>query len=294
MQTPAFFEADRNLINTSLDTFLQEIGAPSTLFEAMRYSVVLGGKRVRPILTLAVNRALGGNNEHALYAACAVELIHAYSLIHDDLPAMDDDALRRGQPTCHIAFDEATAILAGDALQAGAFELLCSENFQQSAETKLALTLLLSRASGARGMVLGQAIDLSSVGKQLSVEQLEEMHNHKTGKLIEAAILAGAACANANQSEVEALTRYAQALGLAFQVQDDILDATGETDIIGKQSGADIALNKPTYVSLLGLEGAKAKLNGLLDECLQSLHCLKAKDTTELESVARYVVARNQ
>ncbi|KZX71329.1 geranyl transferase, partial [Oleiphilus sp. HI0009] len=224
MEQPIFFSHYRDLIDRALSQFIEDLSGKDTeLHKAMHYSVVLGGKRVRPLLTITTAKALNCSRESALHAACAIELIHAYSLIHDDLPAMDDDALRRGQPTCHIAFNEATAILAGDALQALAFELVSSNSCPQDNATKLKLIQTLAKASGAEGMVLGQAIDLDSVGKALSLKQLEVMHHHKTGKLISAAVELGALCAEASEKELAALADFSRALGLAFQVQDDIL-----------------------------------------------------------------------
>lgn len=293
MSKPDFFDAYRTEIDAALSQFLTQTSRENTqLTEAMRYSLLLGGKRVRPMLCLATANALGTSHQLALHAACALEFIHAYSLVHDDLPAMDNDALRRGQPTCHIAFDEATAILTGDALQSSAFHLLTLPDFKQSDSTKLALVKELASASGAMGMVLGQAIDLSAVGNALSLEALEQMHQHKTGKLIEASVIMGATCASADQTTMQALRTYAKALGLAFQVQDDILDVTGDTATIGKSAGADIALNKPTYVSLLGLDGAQVKLERLYQICISSLGELQDCDTIELEAIARYVIER--
>ncbi|KZZ59482.1 geranyl transferase [Oleiphilus sp. HI0125] len=293
MEQPIFFSHYRDLIDRALSQFIEDLSGKDTeLHKAMHYSVVLGGKRVRPLLTITTAKALNCSEESALHAACAIELIHAYSLIHDDLPAMDDDALRRGQPTCHIAFNEATAILAGDALQALAFELVSSNASPQDNATKLKLIQTLAKASGAEGMVLGQAIDLDSVGKALSLKQLEVMHHHKTGKLISAAVELGALCAEASEKELAALADFSRALGLAFQVQDDILDVTGNTETIGKTSGADEALNKPTYVSLLGLEGAREKLEGLHKDCLSSLNRLNDRDIDELREIADYVIRR--
>ena len=293
MNKPEFFDVYRAEIDAALSRFLEQTSAhDSRLADAMRYSLLLGGKRVRPMLCLATAKALGTSSDQTLHAACSLEFIHAYSLVHDDLPAMDDDALRRGQATCHIAFDEATAVLTGDALQTSAFHLLTLDDFKQSDSVKLALVAELAQASGALGMVLGQAIDLSAVGSALSLEDLERMHQHKTGKLIESAVVMGALCGAANKASLNALKEYAKALGLAFQVQDDILDVTGDTEIIGKSAGADVALNKPTYVSLLGLDGARDKLDSLYGTCISRLEDLSGCDTTELRAIARYVVER--
>ncbi|MCK9504784.1 MAG: polyprenyl synthetase family protein [Porticoccaceae bacterium] len=259
------------------------------LSQAMNYSLFNGGKRIRPSLCYAAAEVFAPVNDQVHRAAMAVELIHAYSLIHDDLPAMDDDDLRRGKPTCHIAFDEATAILAGDALQTLAFEVL-SESFQ-NADTQLQLLRLLSRASGA--MVLGQSLDLYAVNTRQTLEQLETMHNHKTGALIRASILMGAiASQRANQEQLSALEAYSLAIGLAFQVKDDILDEESSTQTLGKRQGADKALNKPTYTSLLGLEGAKAKLAELHTSANQALKIFADKGR-HLKAIADFIVARN-
>jgi farnesyl-diphosphate synthase (EC 2.5.1.10) len=270
-----------------------ETGA-NRLFDAMRYSLANGGKRVRPILVYATAHAVAAINNNTDTFASAIECIHAYSLIHDDLPAMDDDNLRRGKPTCHIAFDEATAILAGDALHTLAFELISSSVTvaQDSAATALSAISLLSRASGAHGMVLGQAIDLAAVDKPLKAEQLELMHRYKTGALIEAAVLLGALSAAASNEQTAALRNYAAAVGLAFQVQDDIIDVTSDTEVLGKQQGADADRNKPTYVSLLGLAQAQAKADELRDIALAALTPFDSK-ADYLRDLARYIVSRN-
>jgi geranylgeranyl pyrophosphate synthase len=279
-------------INQQLPTIEQHLAAAlpepimggERLREAMAYSLLNGGKRIRPILALAAAKACGGITPQTWPAAVAIECIHAYSLIHDDLPAMDDDDLRRGKPSCHIAFDEATAILAGDALQCTAFECLA----QQSAT--LPMVAPLAKAAGARGMVVGQAIDLGAVAQQLTLEQLSQMHKHKTGALIEVSVQLGAMSAGANASQLQALADYADAVGLAFQVQDDILDVTADTQTLGKQQGADAANNKPTYVSLLGLDGAREKAQQLLNTALAALRILPEPDL--LAAIAHYIVAR--
>ncbi|KAF1072831.1 MAG: Farnesyl diphosphate synthase [Pseudomonas citronellolis] len=265
----------------------------SRLYEAMRYSVVNGGKRVRPLLAYAACEALGGDIARADGAACAVELIHAYSLVHDDLPAMDDDALRRGQPTTHIAFDEACAILAGDGLQALAFEVLGDEaRNPQDTATRLNMVLALSRAAGAAGMVGGQAIDLESVGKRIDQAALETMHRHKTGALIEASVELGAlASGKADANSRRALRRYAAAVGLAFQVQDDILDVESDTATLGKTQGKDQAHDKPTYPALLGLPAAKAYAQALCDEALAAVEVF-GEAAEPLRALARYIIQR--
>ncbi|CAM4100260.1 Farnesyl diphosphate synthase [Pseudomonas reidholzensis] len=263
------------------------------LYAAMRYSVMNGGKRVRPLLAYAACEAFGVAPEQANGAACAVELIHAYSLVHDDLPAMDDDDLRRGQPTTHKAFDEACAILAGDGLQSLAFSALLDANLSpQSDATRLAMVQTLAKAAGPAGMVGGQAIDLGSVGLKLDQQALEYMHRHKTGALIEASVRLGAlASARAEPAQLEALQVYAQAIGLAFQVQDDILDVESDTATLGKRQGADIARDKPTYPALLGLEAAKAYALELRDQALQALDGFGA-NAEPLRALARYIVER--
>ena len=261
------------------------------LYSAMRYSVVNGGKRVRPLLAYASCEALGGQAEQADPAAAAVELIHAYSLIHDDLPAMDDDDLRRGQPTCHRAFDEATAILAGDGLQALAFELLAGATHWRAA-TRLQMVQLLGRAAGPQGMVGGQAIDLGAVGEQLDLATLESMHRHKTGALIRAAVQLGAlASEQADDAQLAALGQYAESIGLAFQVQDDILDIESDTSVLGKQQGADVARDKPTYPALLGLDGAHRLADQLRDQALGALAGF-GPAAQRLRQLADYIVQR--
>lgn len=266
---------------------------PQRLHQAMRYSVTGGGKRIRPVLTLAAAIALEIAPERLLKAACAVELIHAYSLIHDDLPAMDNDDLRRGRPTCHKAFDEATAILAGDALQALAFEILAADpDCADDPGLKLRMLRTLAQASGAAGMAGGQAIDLVSVNKTLSLPELEQMHRLKTGALIEASVaLATYASAKVTDSERGKLRQYAQSIGLAFQIQDDILDVIGDTRTLGKTQGADQALNKPTYYSLLGLDGAREKLHAVHQAALASLAGFGA-GANLLRRIADYIVER--
>ena len=231
--------------------------APQRLHEAMRYAVLGGGKRVRPLLALAAGEVTGAASERVQHAAAAVELIHAYSLVHDDMPAMDDDALRRGKPTVHVEFDEATALLVGDALQSLAFDILATQPLANDAATQLKMVQLLAQAAGSRGMAGGQAIDLASVGKPLDLAELEFMHIHKTGALIRAAVLLGAHCGKASDDATAALDHYAKCIGLAFQVVDDVLDAEASTATLGKTAGKDAADNKPTYVSLLGVARAR-------------------------------------
>ena len=266
----------------------QQAPAPR-LDAAMRHALLVGGKRLRPLLVYLTGRALGASAESLDAPAAAIELIHAYSLVHDDLPAMDNDDLRRGQPTVHRAFDEATAILAGDALQTLAFEVLA-----RTAHPRLpALMLTLATAAGRDGMVGGQALDLGAVGSHPDVEALATVHAHKTGALIRAAVRMGALTAvEERDSCVAALDRYATALGLAFQVHDDILDITGDIQTLGKASGADAAREKPTYPTLLGLEGARRKASELVDEALSALAPLGDAGAT-LAELARYMIERD-
>lgn len=286
-----FLESCRTLVDAELDRCIDQSAASDRLQDAMRYSVLGGGKRIRPALCLAAARAVGQESDHALAPACAVELIHAYSLIHDDLPAMDDDELRRGRPTTHIAFDEAIAILAGDALQALAFGLLATGS-GLAGEARLAMVQELAKSAGHRGMVGGQAIDLESVGKTLTLAELETMHRHKTGALIEASVRMGALSAERVQpGALEALATYARVLGLAFQVQDDLLDIEGSTDVIGKPQGSDVARSKPTYPALLGLDGARRHLTELLRTAKASLEPF-GPEADPLRAMADYVVAR--
>ncbi|HCM05138.1 MAG TPA: (2E,6E)-farnesyl diphosphate synthase [Oceanospirillales bacterium] len=262
------------------------------LADAMAYSLFNGGKRVRPFLVQATAQALGINDARVDIAMAAIEMVHSYSLVHDDLPAMDDDDLRRGQPTCHIKFNEATAILAGDALLTGAFEILADMPADFSIAQRLQLIRLLSQGSGASGMVAGQAIDLASVGKDVDLPHLERMHAYKTGALIRISVLMGAHCGNPDSETLRHLTTYANAIGLAFQVQDDILDIESDTVTLGKQQGADVALNKPTYPALLGLEGAKDKAKQLHQQALEALKNLSG-DTLALAQLADYIITRN-
>lgn len=291
---PTFFANYHDLIDAALAGYLKELVVPdSKLAAAIQYSTLLGGKRIRPILTLTTAKCVGTDVNTALPAGCAIEFIHAYSLIHDDLPAMDDDELRRGQPTCHIAFDQATAILAGDALQAMAFELI-SHQEGLPAQIKLRMIQTLANASGPKGMVYGQALDFHSVGKVLDLGKLENMHRHKTGMLIEASVTLGALTAGQQISEdqLSLFRGYARAIGLAFQVQDDILDVISDTKTLGKKQGADQALNKPTYPALLGMQGARAKLLGLHEEALENLSKLASFDTSELAAISHFIIDR--
>jgi len=264
---------------------------PADLGEPMRYAVLDGGKRLRPLLVLAACMAVRGNHDAALRAACAVELIHAYSLVHDDLPCMDDDVLRRGKPTVHVRFGEARALLAGDALQALAFELLTPDEGVPPA-MQAELCRLLARAAGAHGMAGGQAIDLASVGTALAEDELRRMHRLKTGALLQASVLMGAACGALDVRARQALVQYGAAIGLAFQVVDDVLDVTQDSATLGKTAGKDAACGKPTYVSLMGLEGARAHAQALLEEARHVLRTSGLVDTHALVALAEMVVDR--
>ncbi len=265
--------------------------APQRLHEAMRYAVLGGGKRVRPLLALASGEVTHADPERVQHAAAAVELIHAYSLVHDDMPAMDDDALRRGKPTVHVEFDEATALLVGDALQSLAFDILASQKLADDAVTQLKMVQLLAQASGSRGMAGGQAVDLAGVGKPLDLTELEFMHIHKTGALIRASVMLGAQCGTLSDATAAALDHYAKCIGLAFQVVDDVLDAEAPTATLGKTAGKDAANNKPTYVSLLGVARARELAQELRADAHAALADL-GTPAARLRQLADFVVDR--
>lgn len=269
---------------------------PNRLHEAIRYSVLGGGKRVRPALVYATGAALGVAESMLDGAACAVELIHAYSLVHDDLPAMDDDDLRRGRPTCHKAFDEATAILVGDSLQVLAFELLANgPGLPPEPQVRLKLVQQLAIASGTSGMAGGQALDLNAIGRKLSLAEVEEMHVRKTGALIHACVMMAAACApKLSESLEHALNEYARAIGLAFQIQDDLLDVEGDAAVIGKATGADRALDKPTYPSVAGVEASRQRMHELHARALSALTALDAAglQSAPLAAMSDWLVLR--
>ena len=281
-------------VDASLDKRLpKETIEPEQLHSAMRYAVFNGGKRIRPVLTYAAGQAVNAPNDMLDHIASAVECIHAYSLIHDDLPAMDDDDLRRGKPTVHKAYDEATAILAGDALQTLAFHIL-SHGLDESipATTRLEMIDLLAISSGSRGMAGGQAIDLASVGKQLNEAELENMHIHKTGALIRASVKLGAMCApEIEQAQLEKLDHYAKCIGLAFQITDDILDEIADTETLGKTQGADRARNKPTYPSILGMDSSRKLAQELCDDAVNSLTSFNYQ-AGALRDIAAYILER--
>jgi len=289
-------------INQALDTDLKPSDSrfsshntrPQTdkLWEAMRYSVLIGGKRLRPILVLATADALNAPDSiqaDIIQIAIAIEYIHSYSLIHDDLPSMDDDDLRRGQPACHKAYGEATAILAGDALQALAIERVLTTRL--APEQKVTIASTLACASGASGMVGGQAIDLEAVNSNIGIDELETMHHLKTGALIRASVLMGAQCGNASAEQLLNLDHYAFCIGLAFQIQDDVLDIEGATETLGKHQGADASLNKSTYPSVLGLEQAKQRAGDLHDQAIQALASF-GPEAYFLRELAHYIIQR--
>lgn len=290
-----YLAACQNRVERALDARLPgEDVVPTLLHQALRYTVLDGGKRTRPLLTYATGVALGLPEDQLDAQACAVEFIHVYSLIHDDLPAMDNDDLRRGKPTCHKAFDEATAILAGDALQAMAFELLASDSsIKVGAEQRVKMIQHLAKASGSQGMVGGQAIDLASVGHKLNLAELENMHLHKTGALIRAAVnLAALSKPDLDMRTAEKLDQYARCIGLSFQVKDDILDIEADTATLGKTQGKDVDNDKPTYPALLGLEGAKQKARDLHE---QAIECLSGfgSEADLLRELSLYIIERS-
>ena len=269
----AFMANCQARLEKSLDHWLPDAGTlPQSLHEAMRYAVLGGGKRIRPALVYASGQAIGSRWEQLDSPACAIELIHAYSLVHDDLPAMDDDDLRRGKPSCHKAFGEAIAILAGDALQALAFYVLAHDKTTENVKSRLRMIETLALAAGSRGMVGGQTIDLAATGNQLGIAELEDMHIHKTGALIRSSVVLGALTVpGLTASTLEQLDHYAKCVGLAFQIRDDILDVEGEATTLGKRPGADQSLEKSTYPMLFGLEGAKQRARELHLEAMESL-----------------------
>ena len=293
----SYMDHCRQQIDVALSSVLPfESMVSQRLLDAMRYSVFNGGKRVRPLLAYAACEAVGGTPYKATPAACAVEFIHAYSLVHDDLPAMDNDDLRRGKLTCHKAFDDATAILVGDTLQTLAFETLSNpaliKDVGLSDKTRIDMVRTLSQASGLAGMAGGQAMDQLSTGVKLDRNQLAMMHSHKTGALINASVRMGALShERCSEKQLESLSCYSSAIGLAFQVQDDILDVTSDTDTLGKQQGADIALDKPTYVSLMGLDQAKVFAEQLNQEAIDSLADFDNL-ADPLRQIANYIIHR--
>lgn len=295
MDLKNYLKDRRQRIDAALDQYLPaEDSLPERLHQAVRYSVFAGGKRLRPILMLAACEAVGGDTEKILPAACAMEMIHTYSLIHDDLPAMDDDDLRRGRPTCHKVYGEALAILAGDALLTEAFIQLSgmSSNTFQADDACRRATHIIARCAGSRGMVGGQVVDMESEGKEINLPTLEYIHTHKTGALILASVQVGALLGGADEASYDALTRYAEASGLAFQVADDILDIIGDQDLLGKDVGSDEARGKATYPALLGLSVARNRARDLRDLALESLAGF-GEAAEPLRQIAHYIVDRS-
>ncbi len=289
-----YLERCRQRCGELIRDHLHALTLPSDrLGEAMEYAALLGGKRIRPTLVWASADAFGGATDDTDNAACAVELLHCYSLIHDDLPCMDDDDLRRGRPTVHRAFDETTAVLAGDALQSLACHLLSHGNGDPERDSiRLRMLQTLTRASGAEGMVAGQSLDFEATGNVLDLARLQAIHRLKTGALIRASVRLGAlSSTRASSTDLQALDDYAHCIGLAFQVQDDILDVTADTETLGKNQGADQAMNKSTYVSLLGLDGAREKASGLVTEAVDALAPF-GSNAEPLAAIARYIIDR--
>ena len=287
-------ETYQKRVNAALDKYLPTEDPPEhKLAEAIRYSVIGGGKRIRPAMVYAAGEAMGVSTDLLDIPACAVEMIHAYSLVHDDLPAMDDDDLRRGRPTCHKAFDEATAMLAGDALQALAYEILAKDDHVElTPEHRIEMLSLLTEASGAHGMAGGQAVDLASVGKQLTLAQLEHMHQLKTGALIRASILLGAMCKqDVSQQEIDMLSEYSRCIGLSFQIQDDILDVISDTETLGKPQGSDEEQEKPTFPAIIGLEESRQRAMQQHEQALKILEPLDEK-ADSLRQLSAYIVER--
>lgn len=295
MDLTAYLKEHRARVDKALDGYLPaEDVLPGSLHKAMRYSVFAAGKRIRPILMMAACEAAGGAVDKVMPAACAMEMIHTYSLIHDDLPAMDDDDFRRGRPTCHRVYGEALAILAGDALLTEAFILLSrlGEDGELCLDRTRRVTNLIARCAGSKGMVGGQVVDMDSEGKQIDLATLEYIHTRKTGALILASVQAGALLGGADEAQVDALGRYAKAAGLAFQVADDILDIVGDQALLGKDVGSDQERGKATYPALLGLDAARERARELRDVALESLAGFD-ESAAPLREIARYIVDRS-
>ncbi|MGD9045979.1 MAG: polyprenyl synthetase family protein [Desulfobacterales bacterium] len=290
-----YLNAHNQRVNRALESLLATTAKTDRILEAMTYSLMAGGKRIRPVLCLAAAEAAGGDPDDAMPAACALEMIHTYSLIHDDLPAMDDDDMRRGKPTCHSAFDEATAILAGDALLTLAFQTLSSIELRkrEPAEKWLEIIQLISHAAGYCGMIQGQMLDMTSERKQLTLAELKSMHRLKTGALIEASVSSGALLGGLNSTRISMLEGYAQNIGLAFQVTDDILNVEGDPEIMGKAVGTDKIRHKSTYPSLLGLKESKDFAVQLIENALQALESFDEK-ADPLRAIAKYIIERRK
>jgi geranylgeranyl diphosphate synthase, type II len=290
-----YLNGKEELINNELDKIFKDFESSSQIVKAMKYSLMAGGKRIRPVLCLSATEAVGGNLESALPASCALEMIHTYSLIHDDLPAMDDDELRRGKPTCHVAFDEATAILAGDALLTLAFKVLSSPVNIKGSQALVWLNVihLIAGAAGYKGMIDGQMRDIISEGTSLSLNDLENMHALKTGALIEASIFSGAILGNGSQEQIKQLNIYAKNIGLAFQVTDDILNVEGNSEVMGKAVGTDKKRKKSTYPLILGLEESKIFAANIVNNALKAIEIFDNK-ADPLRAVAKYILKRKK
>lgn len=295
MDLKVYLQSEFARVDKALDRFLpQETEFPQSIHKAMRYSVFAGGKRVRPILMLAACRTVGGDSERAIPAACAMEMIHTYSLIHDDLPAMDDDNFRRGNPTNHKVFGEAIAILAGDALLTEAFKLISDRRFTAQCEPSGLLAVIheIATCAGSYGMVGGQVVDMESEGdRNIDLPTVQYIHTHKTGALIKASVVAGALIGGAAGEQLAAITRYGEAAGLAFQIADDILDIEGTTEEIGKDAGSDEARGKATYPAVIGVAAAKEEAQAMMDEALRALEIFGA-EADPLRAIAQYIVQR--
>lgn len=295
MELKAYLKEQSARVDAALDRYLpRETELPHSVHKAMRYSIFAGGKRVRPILMLAACQAVGGNTERAIPAACAMEMIHTYSLIHDDLPAMDDDDFRRGNPTNHKVFGEAIAILAGDALLTEAFKLTSDPRFAFGCDAVARLSVIheIATCAGSYGMVGGQVVDMESEGKpDVDLPTVQYIHTHKTGALIKASVVAGALLGGADGKSLAAITRYGEAAGLAFQIADDILDIEGTTEEIGKDAGSDQARGKATYPAVIGLAAAREEARNMMDEAMRALEIFGA-EADPLREIARYIVQR--
>ncbi len=296
MNLKRYLDVKRDLIDTALKRYVDRKCPSRHLHEPVVYALMAGGKRLRPVLCLAAAEAVGGNADGAMPAACALEMIHTYSLIHDDLPALDDDDLRRGQSTCHIKFDEASAILCGDTLLNLSFEILSEAGLnapENQARTWLEVMDTIGRAAGCNGMIEGQARDIANEGVMLSLEDLQNMHELKTGELIRASVTSGAILGQASENQIEQLDGYAQNIGLAFQVVDDILNITGDPDKLGKAVGTDAQRQKNTYPALMGLTPSRAFAQSLIDSALQALSIFDNK-ADPLREIATYIIERNR
>ncbi|MDO9567348.1 MAG: polyprenyl synthetase family protein [Candidatus Desulfaltia sp.] len=291
----SYLVSKNNHINNSLNEILRDRLSSSRIVSAMEYSLMAGGKRIRPVLCIAAAEAVGGKADKVLPAACAIEMIHTYSLIHDDLPAIDNDGLRRGKPTCHVAFDEATAILAGDALLTLAFQILSSIELKNEhyASKWLSVICAISRAAGYQGMIEGQMRDIASEGLMLTLNELEEMHSLKTGAIIEASIYCGAIIENGNIEQIKQLGVYAKNIGLAFQVTDDILNVEGDPKIMGKAVGTDKNRKKSTYPSIMGIDKSREFAEKLADNALQALDGFDNR-SDPLRAIAGYIIERKK